>query len=95
MICLIPKEKNADKIQKFRPICLLNASYKILTKVLAFRLARVIDKVVLSTQIAFLKGRYIMERVLTLHETLHELHRKKKSRILFKVDFEKAYDKVK
>lgn len=77
------------------PICLLNVSDKILTKVLPFRLSRLIDKLVLSTQTAFLKGRYIMEGVLTLHETLHELHRKKKSRILFKVDFKKAYDKVK
>jgi hypothetical protein len=28
-------------------------------------------------------------------ETIHELHRKKMDRVLFKIDFEKAYDKVK
>lgn len=78
MISLIPKEKNADRIQNFWPICLLNISYKILTKILAARLARVIDNMILSTQTAFLKGRFIMEGVVTLHETLHGLHRKKK-----------------
>jgi len=28
-------------------------------------------------------------------ETIHELHLKKQDRIIFKIDFEKAYDKVK
>jgi hypothetical protein len=30
-----------------------------------------------------------------LHETVHELHSKKLNRIILKLDFEKAYDKVK
>jgi len=36
-----------------------------------------------------------MEGVVVLHENIHELHRKKKSAVIFKIDFEKAYDKVK
>ena len=36
-----------------------------------------------------------MEGVVVLHETIHELHRKKQSGVIFKIDFEKAYDKVK
>ena len=36
-----------------------------------------------------------MEGAVVLHETIHELHRKKKSGIILKLDFEKAYDKVK
>jgi hypothetical protein len=36
-----------------------------------------------------------MEGVVILHETIHELHRKKQSGVIFKIDFEKAYDKVK
>jgi hypothetical protein len=35
-----------------------------------------------------------MEGVIILHETIHELHRKKQSGVIFKIDFEKAYDKV-
>jgi hypothetical protein len=30
-----------------------------------------------------------------LHETIHELHRKKMSEVIFKIDFEKTYDKIK
>ena len=36
-----------------------------------------------------------MEGVVVLHETIHELHKRKKSRVIFKIDFGKAYDKVK
>jgi hypothetical protein len=36
-----------------------------------------------------------MEGVIILHETVHALHRKKKSGIILKLDFEKGYDKVK
>ena len=36
-----------------------------------------------------------MEGVVVLHETIHELHKKKLDGIIFKIDFEKAYDKVK
>jgi hypothetical protein len=43
---------------------------------------------------AFLPGWNIMEGVIILHETLHELHSKKQSRIIFKIDFEKAYDNI-
>jgi hypothetical protein len=47
------------------------------------------------TQTAFIPGRNIMEGVVILHETMYELHRKNKSAVIFKIDFEKAYDKVK
>lgn len=35
-----------------------------------------------------------MEGVVILHETIHEMHRKKRSGVILKLDFEKAYDKV-
>jgi hypothetical protein len=40
-------------------------------------------------------GRHILEGVVILHETIHEMHSKKLDGVLFKIDFEKAYDKVK
>ena len=50
--------------------------------------------VVRPTQTAFMPGRNIMEGVVILHETIHELHTKKRDSVIFKIDFEKAYDKV-
>jgi hypothetical protein len=46
-------------------------------------------------QTAFMPDRHILEGVVILHETIHELHRKKLDGVLLKLDFEKAYDKVK
>ena len=73
---------------------MLNVSFKIFTKVMANRLTLVASKLIRQSQSAFLSGRYILEGVVVLHETIHELQRKKQSGIILKIDFEKAYDKV-
>ena len=75
-------------------ICLLNVSFKIFTKVATIRINSVADHLVSPTQTAFMQGRNILEGVVIRHETVHELHRKNQSGIIFKIDFEKAYDKV-
>ena len=77
IITLIPKVQEATKIQQYRPICVLNVSFKIFTKVATNRLNKVAQKVVSPMQTAFLPGRNIMEGVVILHETIHELHTKK------------------
>ncbi|WVZ53763.1 hypothetical protein U9M48_004664, partial [Paspalum notatum var. saurae] len=92
-IILIPKVGDASKIQQYRPICLLNVSFKIFTKVATNRIAKVAHKIIRPSQTAFLPGRNIMEGAVVLHETLHELHRKNLNGVIFKIDFEKAYDK--
>jgi hypothetical protein len=51
-------------------------------------------KLINPSQMAFIPGRNIMEGMLMLHETIHEIHRKKMSGIILKLDFEKTYDKV-
>jgi len=95
IIALIPKIQEATKIQQYRPICVFNVSFKIFTKVGTNRLNKVAQTVVSPMQTAFMPGRNIMEGVVILHETIHELHTKKSDGVIFKIDFEKAYDKVK
>src|SRR6185436_19529051 len=92
---LIPKVQEATKVQQYRPICVLNVSFKIFTKVATIRLNNVAQIVMGPMQTAFLPGRNIMEGVVILHETIHGLHAKKQNGVIFKIDFEKAYDKVK
>jgi hypothetical protein len=76
IITLLPKISDATRIQQYRPICLLNVLFKIFTKVLNNRILKVADKLIGPSQSAFIPGRYIMEGVVILHETIHELHRK-------------------
>ena len=91
---LLPKVNEAERIQQFRPICLLNVSFKIFTKVATIRLNSVADHVLRPSQTAFMQGHNILDGVTILHETVHELHRKKLNGVILKIDFEKAYDKV-
>ena len=79
VINLLPKVKDAIRIQQFRPICLLNCLYKWITKTLTLRLEHLANKLILKTQSAFLKGRNIMNGVLALYEILHETKRNKKN----------------
>ena len=95
VITLLPKKEDATKVQQYRPICLLNVSFKIFTKVLTNRLSVVAQKIIRPSQTAFIPGRHILEGVVILHETIHEMHKKKKNGVILKLDFEKAYDKVK
>jgi hypothetical protein len=51
--------------------------------------------VIRPSRSTFIPGRNILEGVVVLHEIIHGLHRKKMDGVLFKIDFEKADDKVK
>jgi len=94
IITLLPKVKEASKIQQFRPICLLNCLYKLITKTLTLRLESVPDKLIRSTQTTFMKNRNITSGIMCLHEILHETKRRNEIGIILKLDFENAYDKV-
>ncbi|GKV07790.1 hypothetical protein SLEP1_g19511 [Rubroshorea leprosula] len=93
-IVLIPKVENPQRIEDYRPISLIGVMYKILAKLLANRLRKVLDKIIGEQQMAFIKGRQLLDGVIIANEVIEEVKRKKKSSFIFKVDFEKAYDKV-
>ncbi|KAJ9539578.1 hypothetical protein OSB04_026084 [Centaurea solstitialis] len=93
-ITLIPKVKCPEDLGDFRPISLIGVFYKIVAKVLAERLKKVIDKLISPTQTAFIKKRQILDGALIANEMVEFLRKKKQSGLIFKVDFEKAYDSV-
>jgi hypothetical protein len=94
LITIIPKEKDARVMSKFRSISLLNCSYNFFTKVLTNRIGVVADRLIASNQTSFIKGRYILESVVTAHEILHDKHHNKQQGYLIKLDYENDYDKV-
>jgi hypothetical protein len=95
VITLLPKAQDVTRIHQYRPICLSNVSFKIFIKVATIRLNSVADHIIKPTQTSFMQGRNILEGVVILHETIHELHKKKQNGVILKIDFEKTYDKVK
>jgi hypothetical protein len=94
-IILLPKVNEAERILQYRPICLLNVSFREFLKVATINLNIVADHVVRPSQTMFMQGSNILDGVVTLHETVHKLHSKKLNGVILKLDFEKAYDKVK
>nr|GEU34240.1 RNA-directed DNA polymerase, eukaryota, reverse transcriptase zinc-binding domain protein [Tanacetum cinerariifolium] len=68
--------------------------YKVVTKILANRLALVIADLVFDTQFAFVANRQVLDGLFILNEILYWCKRKKKQATFFKVDFAKACDSV-
>jgi len=57
-------------------------------------LRNVIGSVISDIQFAFVKRRQIFDGILVANEVIHEAKRLNKDLLLFKVDFEKAYDSL-
>lgn len=92
---LISKKTDSRRLKDYRPISLVTSIYKIIMKVLANRLREVSSDTILTSQDAFVKDRQILDVVLIANEAVEEYRSKKKRGLVFKVDFEKAYDHVK
>ncbi|KAL4560381.1 hypothetical protein LXL04_032531 [Taraxacum kok-saghyz] len=93
-IFLLPKVKDPLILGDYRPISLIGSLYKILAKVLANRLKRVIGSVVGENQTAFIKKRNILDGPMIINEMCNWTKKAKRKMLLFKVDFEKAFDSV-
>jgi hypothetical protein len=96
-ITLIPKVKNPETVQEFRPISLCNVIYKTISKVLTNRLKRVLPQIVSESQSAFVPGRLITDNILVAFETLHHMHQQRKRKygsVALKLDMSMAYERV-
>ncbi|GLT27521.1 hypothetical protein SLA2020_025080 [Shorea laevis] len=95
-ITLIPKGENPNIIQKFRPICLLNVPYKILSKVIVNRLRPHLQNLIGPLQNSFLASRSTTDNIILSQEAIHSMCRMKgkKGPMAFKIDLHKAFDSV-
>jgi hypothetical protein len=93
-LTLVPKKDHPRVLSDYRPICLVSSLYKILSKVLADRLKKVLGKLIDKVQSAFLSKRQIFDGVLVINELVDLAKQRDDNCLLFKVDFERAYDTV-
>lgn len=79
----------------FRPISCLNTLYKIIAKLLANRLKKVLSSVISHSQSAFIPARLLGENVLLATEIIHGYNRNNvDTKAMLKVDLKKAFDSV-
>jgi hypothetical protein len=91
---LIPKKKDALCLGDYRPISLTHSIAKIISKLMANRLAPVLNQLVSRSQSAFIKKRSIQDNFLYTQNLVRALHRAKKPALFMKLNIAKAFDSV-
>ena len=77
-----------------RPISLLNADMKLISKILASRLKSVISSIVNKDQVAYVHNRFISESGRMISDVLEITNSLDIEELLIAVDIEKAFDSI-
>ena len=92
-IILIPKTPDAITVGQYRPIALANFKFKIISKIVADKLAPFMNLIISPEQKGFIKGRNIKDGICITSEAINHLHQKAYAgNLAFKVDISKAFD---
>jgi hypothetical protein len=96
LIVLLPKGESQTTFKDLRPISLCNVTYKLISKIVVSRLRPFLDGIVSPLQNSFIPGRSTKDNAIVLQEVLHSMRKSKKKSgdMVFKLDLEKAYDRV-
>lgn len=95
IITLIPKVNQADNLNEFRPISMLNTDYKIFTKILANRLHAVVGDLLGAGQVACTVNQSCSTNLIDVRTIIAKAAESKRFKgFLLSVDLEKAFDKV-
>ena len=93
-VTLLPKKVDAVEVKDFRPISLIHSFAKLVTKILANRLAPLLPSLISANQSAFVRGRKIHDNFMLVQQMVKSLHKKKEAHILLKLDISKAFDSI-
>jgi hypothetical protein len=96
LIIPIPKIDEPQSLSDFRPISLCNVVLKLVSKVLVRRIRPHLETLIGPLQSSFIPIRGTADNALIAQEIIHHMHTKKGKSgfIMYKIDFEKAYDSV-
>lgn len=95
-ISVIPKQgKDTEIPSSYRPILLINVDTKIMTKILAEKLATILPLILHKAQAGFTKGRSAVKNIRKTLTTLEYAKRHPdKDTIILTLDSEKAFDNI-
>jgi hypothetical protein len=93
IIALLPKTPDASSIDQYRPIAMANFKFKIISKILADRLASIMPTIVSEEQKGFIHGMDIKDCLCIASEAANLLHNKSfGGNVALKIDITKAFD---
>jgi len=93
-MCPIYKKNDRTEISNYRPITVLNADYKIFTRVLTNRLSKVAPYLIHPDQAGFMKQRRIEDQTDLIQLMVHTCEADEENGAIVCLDQEKAYDKI-
>ncbi|CAK5265453.1 unnamed protein product [Mycena citricolor] len=93
-MCPIWKKKDKSDIANYRPITVLNTDYKLLTKTLSNKLAKIAPHLVNTDQAGFMKGRKIQDQIFLAQQVVGYSSEQLHNGAIVALDQEKAYDKT-
>ncbi|CAI5998775.1 unnamed protein product [Closterium sp. NIES-65] len=91
---LLHKKGAREQLGNYRSITLLNVLYKLVAKVLANRIKKVLPQVILERQYGFIPGRRLADAVSTVADVIDAAPEGDEDWLLLLVDFQKTYDSV-
>ncbi|CAI5947286.1 unnamed protein product [Closterium sp. NIES-65] len=91
---LLHKKGAKEQLDNYRPITLLNISYKLLARVLASRIKKVLHRVISREQFGFIPGRRISDAVGLVADVIDAARNGNEDWYMLLVDFKKAFDLV-
>jgi hypothetical protein len=94
LMILLRKKPNAQGIKDFRPISLIHSFGKLISNILARRLAVHLDGLIKPNQNTFIKGRQIHDNFRAVQLSAKLLHAKRRPCTLLKIDIAKAFDSI-
>ena len=95
ILTLVPKpNRPRSEIKSYRPITLLNVSYKIIAAAVARRFKKVLPSVIDKDQTGFMSGRFIGDNTRLTYDLIQELKNNNRSALFLSLDIEDAFNAV-
>ena len=95
VITLLEKsEKDRALLENWRPIPLVNVDTKIMSKVIAARVKKVLPSIIHYNQTGYVKDRFIGEAIRSIFDIMDFTAKENIPGLLLFIDFQKAFDSV-